>query len=88
MERLREKYNYWINRIWRPYGDSNPGYRRERAMSQSTNFIQYFCKVMLTLASVLARDVNFQGLNVNIFALFEYQNDPRVSKHDKAERLV
>ncbi len=21
------------SRIWRPYGDSNPGYRRERAMS-------------------------------------------------------
>ncbi len=23
----------WLFRIWRPYGDSNPGYRRERAMS-------------------------------------------------------
>ncbi len=22
-----------LYRIWRPYGDSNPGYRRERAMS-------------------------------------------------------
>ena len=22
-----------LSRIWRPYGDSNPGYRRERAMS-------------------------------------------------------
>ena len=88
MERLREKYNYWINRIWRPYGDSNPGYRRERAMSQSANFIQYFCKVMLTWVSVLTRDANFKVLNVSIFALFEYQNDPRVSRHDKAERLV
>ncbi len=22
-----------LNKNWRPYGDSNPGYRRERAMS-------------------------------------------------------
>ena len=22
---------YWAFRIWRPYGDSNPGYRRESA---------------------------------------------------------
>ena len=25
--------NAELYRIWRPYGDSNPGYRRERAMS-------------------------------------------------------
>ena len=26
-------YKMLPSRIWRPYGDSNPGYRRERAMS-------------------------------------------------------
>ncbi len=32
MEKLdTEHAELW--RIWRPYGDSNPGYRRERAMS-------------------------------------------------------
>ena len=23
----------WLENMWRPHGDSNPGYRRERAMS-------------------------------------------------------
>ena len=23
----------WLDNMWRPHGDSNPGYRRERAMS-------------------------------------------------------
>ncbi|MCU4414260.1 helix-turn-helix transcriptional regulator [Acinetobacter sp. WU_MDCI_Axc73] len=32
MEKL-DTDNAELWRIWRPYGDSNPGYRRERAMS-------------------------------------------------------
>ncbi len=74
--------------IWRPYGDSNPGYRRERATLQSSIFYHVFCKVMLMWVGILKRGVNFQVLNVSIVALFEYQNDLTVLKHDKAEHLV
>ena len=87
MEEIDSKNaDLWKN--WRPYGDSNPGYRRERAMSQSPNFIQYFCKVMLTWAGILKRGVNFQALNVNIFVLFGYLNGPTKLKHGKAVHLV
>ena len=30
---IRLFYQIFQSRMWRPYGDSNPGYRRERAMS-------------------------------------------------------
>ncbi len=43
---------------------------------------------MLTLVEILKRGVNFQALNVSIVALFEYQNDLTMLKHDKAEHLV
>ena len=78
----------WLFKIWRPYGDSNPGYRRERATFHWRFFKHVFCKVMLTWVGILKRGVNFQVLNVSIVALFEYQNDLTVLKHDKAEHLV
>ncbi len=36
LETDKEKANLWqdwLSEYWRPHGDSNPGYRRERAMS-------------------------------------------------------
>ena len=83
-----DKKNADLWRNWRPYGDSNPGYRRERATFQSAKFVQYFCKVMLTWAGVLARGANFQVLNASIFALCEYRNDPTELKHGKAVHLA
>ena len=87
MEEIDTK-NAELWRSWRPYGDSNPGYRRERATLQSSIFYHIFCKVMLTWVGVLARGVNFQVLNENIFALCEYQNDPTKLRHGKGVHLA
>ena len=87
MEEIDSK-NADLWKKWRPYGDSNPGYRRERAMSQSPNFIQYFCKVILTWAGILTHRVNFQGRGANIAGLFEYRNVLAELKRGKAVHLA
>ncbi len=54
--------------IWRPYGDSNPGYRRERAMSHLSYFTMIifvkFCKFIGESGVFLGHRVNVQVLNV------------------------
>ena len=87
MEEIDSK-NADLWKKWRPYGDSNPGYRRERATFHWRFFKHVFCKVMLKWVGILRHDANFQELNVNIFALFEYPNDPTALRHDRGERLV
>ena len=54
---------------WRPYGDSNPGYRRERAMSQLSYFmaifIVKFCNFIVKQVGVSKHHVNVQELNAH-----------------------
>lgn len=57
------------SQIWRPYGDSNPGYRRERAMSELSyfmaKFIVKFCNFIVKQVSVSKHHVNVQELNAH-----------------------
>lgn len=87
MEELDTEHNY-IWKKWRPYGDSNPGYRRERATALSLFFIVKFCNLALMQAKHLSNRVNFQVLNVHIVALCVYLNAPIIAKRDISERLA
>lgn len=49
--------------IWRPYGDSNPGYRRERASIFFIKLIVNICKFIPKKVNILRPHVNFQVLN-------------------------
>ena len=73
---------------WRPYGDSNPGYRRERAMSHIVFIFVKFCNFIPELVTLLKHHVNFLELDARIFALCEYPNDRAKLTHDREERLV
>lgn len=48
---------------WRPYGDSNPGYRRERASIFFIKLIVNICKFIPKKVNILRPHVNFQVLN-------------------------
>ena len=85
---IRLFYEIFQSRMWRPYGDSNPGYRRERASDRACFYIVTICKFTLMLANILRHRVNFRVLNVHIVGLFEYQNDQAKLKRDRSERLV
>ena len=74
--------------IWCPYGDSNPGYRRERAMSHIVFIFVKFCNFIPELVTLLKHHVNFLELDARIFALCEYPNDRAKLTHDREERLV
>ena len=87
MEEIDTK-NAELWKKWRPYGDSNPGYRRERATFHWRFFKDVFCKVMLTWAGILTHRVNFQGRGANIAGLFEYRNVLAVLKRGKAVHLA
>ena len=78
----------WLFRIWRPYGDSNPGYRRERATALSLIYFVKFCNFVLIVARHLSNRVNFQVLDVHIVVLCVYLNAPVVARRDKSERPV
>ncbi len=73
--------------IWRPYGDSNPGYRRERAMSHLSFIFVKFCNLCLMLVTLLGHRVSFQVLDARTFALCEYQNVRVKLIHGKGEHL-
>ena len=87
MEELDDEHKE-IWRKWRPYGDSNPGYRRERAMHHIALIFVKFCKFNLMWVTLLKHRVNFLVLDARIFALCEYPNDRVKLTHDRAERLV
>lgn len=87
MEELdNEHKDLW--RKWRPYGDSNPGYRRERGLAHFHFIFVNFCNLALIVAARLNIRVNFQVLNVRNAGLFSHLNVLKVVKHDKAECLV
>lgn len=87
MEKL-DKDNAELWRIWRPYGDSNPGYRRERGVVLLPNLFVMFCNLVLIGAKRLNIRASFQGLSVHSVGLFLCQNAQEVGKHDRAERLA
>ena len=55
----------WLFRIWRPYGDSNPGYRRERGWHHIKNIIVKICNLASIVAKHLSIHVNSQVPNVH-----------------------
>lgn len=77
-----------LYRIWRPYGDSNPGYRRERASALSLFFIVKFCNLALMMAKHLSIRVGFQVLNVHSVVLCVCLNAPIIAKRDKSGHLA
>ena len=87
MEEIDTK-NAELWKKWRPYGDSNPGYRRERAMSHIVFIFVKFCNFIPELVTLLKHHVNFLELDARIFALCEYPNDRAKLTHDREERLV
>lgn len=62
MEEIDTK-NAELWRKWRPYGDSNPGYRRERASILFVKIIVNICKFIPKTVNILRPHVNFQMLN-------------------------
>lgn len=62
MEDLDEEHKELWNK-WRPYGDSNPGYRRERASIFFIKLIVNICKFIPKKVNILKPHVNFQVLN-------------------------
>ena len=62
MEEIDTK-NAELWRKWRPYGDSNPGYRRERASIFFIKLIVNICKFIPKKVNILRPHVNFQVLN-------------------------
>ena len=52
-----------LYRIWRPYGDSNPGYRRERGIVLLFNYFVNFCSLVLKQAKHSSIRANFQALS-------------------------
>ena len=78
----------WLFKIWRPYGDSNPGYRRERATFHWRFFKHVFCKVMLTWVGILRHDANFQERDANTFGLSLYLNVQVMLRRGKAVHLA
>ncbi len=74
--------------IWCPYGDSNPGYRRERGLAHFHFIFVNFCSLALIVAARLNIRANFRVLNVRNAGLFSHLNVLKVVKHDKAGCLV
>jgi hypothetical protein len=87
MEEIDET-NAEIWKNWRPYGDSNPGYRRKRGTPRSLICFVKFCNLVLIVARHLSNRVNFQVLDVHIVVLCVYLNAPVVARRDKSERPV
>ena len=69
MEKL-DTDNAELWKIWRPYGDSNPGYRRERGQYPVIQYFVKFCNLVSKMAKLSNNHANFQVLNVRNVALF------------------
>ena len=62
MEEIDTK-NAELWRKWRPYGDSHPGYRREKARKFFIKFMVIIFKFIPKKVNILRPHVNFQVLN-------------------------